>query len=1618
MDLNRVIHNQYTSPVHDTLQQGIIGNSDQDTESLLGSSTSSSSGGGGSTTIIYQGNTMTPEDAAKLASIEYGAQVNQDAFSHVKVYGGNSGEVIGIVDAQNQTDLINFWAKGAIVASLTPDNIITIELDPSQLDYNTLINKPFELDEINNRWDATKIVRFPQGSLWGNYVANTPGAGAALTIDSVTGHSYLEVDRLYVRLKAYFDTLVIKRKESIGGEFIVSPANMKCIKVDELTDVYRCYFLKTQDGQSITNDFTVGTQAICKLTNADTTISGNTLVQKYYWRLVTNVGDDYIDLSKTDCDTDSDIPSANDSIIALGHRTDIDRQSAIVISSIDNNAPHMVMYQGINSYSLNDKSTVEFGYNSATNQTETNIYGKTYIGSRNQSSYINFNPQTELLDIKGNLRVSTGKTVSSLIAGLTENMNDYVSALNLDIDNLQNQIDGQIISYFEEYNPTLSNFPANEWTTDTLKQQHANDTFTNTQTGGSWRWQQVGSIWQWGVIVDTATQQALLLAAHAQDTADSKRRTFTSTPVTPYDQGDIWVQGSTGDIKHCILSRQTGSYNASDWVISSKYTDDTKANEALTNYASIQYLKAALNEDTIISGGLIQSSILSLGYTSGSTFNVMAGTSGLYDSAKNGGGIAGWYGGSMKDKVWYTTETMPLDVAKTLFRFDGSGYIGNLNIFQDNTWTSDTTIKSYSPAFDQIVFLRSTTMPGTPSGGEYQNSIPTGWYSTIPSGTDDVYIAYRTFVYYDPVTIPTPWHLQGGGLISSSTYLKAYVTDLETPPPYTSLLSSETAPEGWTLWSNSVNTTNTKWIITRAQFTRVDPIISLYQYGYTGYHKPIHYYLRNSNGVTITPEGHIIGKDYFLSADSSVYTSFFGGGIFGVGLTGASSGGSGYNNLTITGSGNAITNVQQDGTRLLFSKDSTFSLVGHTHAWSDIVSGKPTTLSGYGIGDAVYGYNTVFNGSLIEDIPQSFKTYDGPGITDSPSVSANQSVINIGDIMARRKQLIFPYQNDDIWYRRNVDGTWSTAVKLLHSGNYSSIIDSRYVLKAGDTMTGNLITRTVYPSTDNSVTSGTTSNRWTNVYSFNGNFSNVVTTTWLTGITNTSVVSNFNADLLDGLQSTDFTRSLFLWSGSINDFDRGINNSFAARVEADVTGVPESTVYNWNLWQQGNKERGSQFLIHAYGSGTGAWLRSSSQTGNTWGNWRKLAFEDSNVYSATKLLNGRYIYGQYFDGQQDIIDTFRSLLSNSANGSVVHSILKYNPAPYGLLTRIYNNGGVSLQSQRETTSSEYFDLYLNDFGGNVGIGTASPSHKLHVNGTGRFNGILFSDSRIYAGWDSGALNSISCLGWFRSANSTGWLNQTFGGGIYMEDTTWVRIFGGRGFYVENTIQTTGEVDANTFKITSADGEGAGISLYGGTGAFNPTYGLMFATTANYGTHGYVTADWATYFTMDDTANRGWIFKNTTAGNVFSISNGGSVWANRELYAAVGLYTDGYLSSKGQNTSDGRLKTNISKFSGTDIIKSLSPVSFRWNDTARSMTSVFDTDEVQYGLIAQETKKVAPWLVVDNMFHDGYMGVRYEKLIPVMLACQIEHLSRTEMLEKKVSKLEEENKELKRRLGYA
>lgn len=145
---------------------------------------------------------------------------------------------------------------------------------------------------------------------------------------------------------------------------------------------------------------------------------------------------------------------------------------------------------------------------------------------------------------------------------------------------MQDQIDDNITSWFYEGVPTASNAPAKDWTTDTAKKQHVGDLYYDKKTGLGYRWVADGSVYTWTVIRDTGVAKALADAAAAQSAADSKVRCFVTTPTPPYDLGDIWMQGDSGDILRCQTNRASGSFNAGDWVLASKYTDDTVANQA------------------------------------------------------------------------------------------------------------------------------------------------------------------------------------------------------------------------------------------------------------------------------------------------------------------------------------------------------------------------------------------------------------------------------------------------------------------------------------------------------------------------------------------------------------------------------------------------------------------------------------------------------------------------------------------------------------------------------------------------------------------------------------------------------------------------------------------------------------------------------------------------------------------------------------------------------------------------------------------------------------------------------------------------------------------------------
>lgn len=177
------------------------------------------------------------------------------------------------------------------------------------------------------------------------------------------------------------------------------------------------------------------------------------------------------------------------------------------------------------------------------------------------------------------------KTLQELGAEALESKDFINNTLPGILEEIQSQLDGQIEQFFYTYDPTLSNIPASEWTTTALKENHLGDLFYNTDTGAVFRFVKENGTYKWQQLSDEEVANALALANEALALAKDKNRIFTTTPYPPYEVGDLWVQGSTGEIMRCKTARASGSYTSSDWEKASKYTD----NSALTEFINDTY---------------------------------------------------------------------------------------------------------------------------------------------------------------------------------------------------------------------------------------------------------------------------------------------------------------------------------------------------------------------------------------------------------------------------------------------------------------------------------------------------------------------------------------------------------------------------------------------------------------------------------------------------------------------------------------------------------------------------------------------------------------------------------------------------------------------------------------------------------------------------------------------------------------------------------------------------------------------------------------------------------------------------------------------------------------------
>ena len=1283
-------------------------------------------------------------------------------------------------------------------------------------------NKAGELDEeaeVLKRYIRKDIDDIAQGTVtWekvqkllsGLLVGNSNNEnGGSWTLDA-EGRSHLITDYLEVRMKAIFEELVIKKTSTIGGKEIISPTGgVVAHKVEEVTvtynnvsqKAYRCYFLAEQDGDEVDNDFAVNDQVRSESFNVRKGTyhkAGN----HFYWRLVIGRDEDpvelegkkyhYIDLSDTDCATVSDVPAKGDVLNQCGNRTDVERQNCLIFSAVDTYSPSISLYHGINSYSFANKEYVEYGVNKQNNKAFFHVYGDMYFGDRPTSannyegdSYVKYDSDKKKVTIKGDLDIKStydGKTLDKYITekSLDKNAVETIIKKSETIIDLQHQIDGAIETWFYDGVPTLKNEPAVGWTD---KEIHLGDLYYDNLTGKAYRFAKDGSTYKWTIITDTELTKALEDSSQALKDAKSKRRIFGSQPVPPYDVNDMWVNatypsdGSTykNEILKCSTSKAEGEeFDISDWELASKYTDDTKAEEAkkaaekaqaeikdtqtnlialgttvsnnkkafdaftsdgyldsseiaaiaqdskrleddynaavesynnvvgskflldkdgnettyktdlvsakatldsaknelitylsdivsrynasdsngkaiikaaaaqkytnftnaykafydklgvannyitsnlfdglntklITNMAGLEYIKAALVDgDTVVKGGLILSTLIALRNDKG---NVTAGINGA-DTKENG--IALWLGGKAIDKqASTTTEEEKKIAAKSLLRFDGTGYFANGNLW----WDADGTLHA-----DPTSFIINKNNVG----------VQLALFAPVwKSGTTDT-TKLANVLSIDPQKPFT--HLDVSGNVTTEGSLKIGGIYLSYDSANNALrLSKDAAGKeaanfyatgGITAYGAGASTTG----------------------GGGGLNGSVKSY---SNALKLTSESlSEIASAYSIKALDSRISSLEGGSAMDV---------------SVSGSGNAVTSVTKNGTTISVVKGSTFltshqSLDGYVNAISVSGSGNAITSvskSGKGI--------TFTKGATFLTSHQSLANYYTKSSVDS-LLSGKSATSHTHSVIINGTTKIIAASGGTAV---NL-GTYLTSHQSLADYAKKSEIPTTLPANGGnaDTVDG------VHMDWSTNYTAGNYLAIWDN----NGTVIRPIPL---------GSVSIGNADKLDGihanglltaLSNSDKGISITVGGTTKSVANISVNYASSAGNADTVDGYHATTARifdnvisfgSWSdVWNDGTNNHPWYGFDHRYPN-TGAYSTTITdffgmtiKTANT----LRLDFgtlllngtdiHNINVASASKLATARSIWGQSFDGTGNVNGTIYINNSNSSNGAI------------------------------------------------------------------------------------------------------------------------------------------------------------------------------------------------------------------------------------------------------------------------------------------------------------------------------------------------------------------------------
>jgi hypothetical protein len=423
-----------------------------------------------------------------------------------------------------------------ILAGLADEAKSARSLDPKSVDWEKIVRT--DQDSIVN-----SLTTFMKGIVFGKSVRGESGISI---YQDEEGNWHLDAEYLHVHRKLTAEEVEIMKTSHIKGKIVNSAGSFVVSKIERTVDAWRCYFRQEDaDGRRIYNSMQVDDLALCETFNLID--AGGQLSNHYWYRRVTAVGTDYVDIAdNTNADnyaSGSDIPQVGDEVVQLGNLTIKDRQSAIIQSAAGEGSPYFKIIKGINSFTLPDPIFL-------------------------------FDKQ------KFEIRVEDPATRGKYIL-----LQDFLVSMQGRLSSVMQQSDKQLVFWFGDVVPTLTTEPANEWADDATKELHVHDIYYNrsyVETGGgraySFERNPDGSF-SWHEITDADVLKSLEAAKRAQDTADGKRRMFVrEQPVPPYDKGDQWSNATykdeyKNDLLVCIQPKKKGEeFSIKDWQAAQEFT--------------------------------------------------------------------------------------------------------------------------------------------------------------------------------------------------------------------------------------------------------------------------------------------------------------------------------------------------------------------------------------------------------------------------------------------------------------------------------------------------------------------------------------------------------------------------------------------------------------------------------------------------------------------------------------------------------------------------------------------------------------------------------------------------------------------------------------------------------------------------------------------------------------------------------------------------------------------------------------------------------------------------------------------------------------------------------------